>query len=117
MRILVIGLAIAIMAIASPRVAESAEWVQPTCEEDEDWATVHYEDPRGVEDPQGVTRACVNHEELVMEGINKLILDGTLIWEWDLPDTFVETITVYKACHYPPKVLQKPWDRRKLEPW
>ena len=54
------------------------------CPEDEAWVAVHYDDPRGVDDIHGVTRACVNHEELVMEGINKLILDGTLIWEWDL---------------------------------
>ena len=53
------------------------------CQEDEDWATVHYQTP-GAYDMNNGTRQCVNREELVMVGINELILDGTLIWEWDL---------------------------------
>jgi hypothetical protein len=53
------------------------------CQEDEDWATVHYQTP-GAYDMNNGTRQCVNREELVMAGINELILDGTLIWEWDL---------------------------------
>ena len=66
------------LAIRQPHLADN-------CQEDEDWATVHWETPNAVDDIHGVTRLCVNHEELVMEGINELILDGTLIWEWDLP--------------------------------
>jgi hypothetical protein len=53
------------------------------CQEDEDWATVHYQTP-GAYDMNNGTRQCVNREGLVMAGINELILDGTLIWEWDL---------------------------------
>lgn len=60
----------------------------PDCQEDEDWATVHYETPGAVEDHHGVTRMCVPRDVTVMEAIRELVLDGTLIWEWDLPDEY-----------------------------
>lgn len=30
------------------------------CQEDEAWTAVHFQDPNGIEDIHGVTRACVN---------------------------------------------------------
>lgn len=68
---------------ASMRIGSVARYI-PDCQEDEDYATVHYQDPESVEDVHGVSRKCVNRDTLVMDGINRLILDGTLIWEWDL---------------------------------
>jgi hypothetical protein len=54
------------------------------CQEDEDYTAVHYETPGAVDDIHGVTRMCRPVDDIIMDGINELILDGTLIWEWDL---------------------------------
>lgn len=35
----------------------------PDCAEDENWDAVDYQDPRGQEDINGVTRACVHIDE------------------------------------------------------
>ena len=56
----------------------------PDCEEDESWVAVHYETPNAREDRRGVTRMCRATDDIIMDGINELILDGTLIWEWDI---------------------------------
>ena len=34
----------------------------PNCVEDENWIVVDWQDPRGVEDIRGVSRACVHYE-------------------------------------------------------
>jgi hypothetical protein len=62
---------------------------QPTfaiadCHEDEEWAVVHYQDPKGQEDMHGVSRACVNHEDLFQQMLYPYLMSGELIWEWDL---------------------------------
>ncbi len=67
----------------SMRIVKVAKLI-PNCQEDEDYATVNYQDPQGIEDVHGITRKCVSRDTLIIDGINRLILDGTLIWEWDL---------------------------------
>jgi hypothetical protein len=54
------------------------------CHEDEEWAVVHYQDPKGQEDMHGVSRACVNHEDLFQQMLYPYLMSGELIWEWDL---------------------------------
>ena len=66
------------------RALKLAGIVVPDCHEDEDYATVHHETRGAREDSHGVTRMCVARDSLVMEAINRLVKDGTLIWEWDL---------------------------------
>lgn len=61
------------------------EYVEPNCQEDEDWATVHWDTPAAREDSHGVTRMCVPRDQIVMEAIYELVKKGDLVWSWDLP--------------------------------
>ena len=49
--------------LAALLVAAQVELDVPSCQEDEDWMVVAYDDPRGSEDQHGVSRACIHIEE------------------------------------------------------
>ena len=62
---LTIGVVLAIIFVL---VLSASIWggtkMDPDCEEDENWVIVDHQDPRGEEDQNGVTRACL-HVELL----------------------------------------------------
>ena len=51
-------------ALTSSAAALPADHPADACHEDQAWTAVDYRDPLGVEDIHGVTRRCVNVDEM-----------------------------------------------------
>ncbi len=61
-----------IIYVSSPAIID--------CQEDEDWAAVHYKSLDGVEDMHGVTRACRSRDQLIDYAIEIAIQQGVLMY-------------------------------------
>ena len=50
--------------------------VHTSCQEDEAWTPVHHETPGAIEDSYGVSRMCVNVEDIVKQGVREWTDNG-----------------------------------------